>query len=50
MTKLTGQQIADEGLTGWAYLLGGLQTRVHTENFATGLAIVNAIEIGRAHV
>jgi len=43
MTKLTGQQIADEGLTGWAYLLGGLQTRVHTENFATGLAIVNAI-------
>src|SRR6266496_3184002 len=43
MTKLPGQQIADEGLTDWAYLLFGLQTRVHTENFATGLAIVNAI-------
>lgn len=43
MTKLTGQQIADAGLTGWAYLLGGLQTRVHTGDFATGLAMVNAI-------
>jgi pterin-4a-carbinolamine dehydratase len=43
MTKLTGQQIADERLDGWAYLLGGLQTRIHTKNFATGLAVVNAI-------
>jgi 4a-hydroxytetrahydrobiopterin dehydratase len=43
MSKLTGQQIADEGLDGWAYLLGGLQTRIHTGNFATGLAVVNAI-------
>ena len=43
MSKLTGQQIADEGLEGWAYLLGGLQTRLHTRNFATGLAVVNAI-------
>ena len=43
MSKLTGQQIADEGLDGWAYLLGGLQTRVHTKNFATGLSVVNAI-------
>jgi 4a-hydroxytetrahydrobiopterin dehydratase len=43
MTKLTGQQIAEEGLHGWAYLLGGLQTRIHTGNFATGLAIVNVI-------
>jgi 4a-hydroxytetrahydrobiopterin dehydratase len=43
MSKLSGQQIADEGLDGWAYLLGGLQTRIHTRNFATGLAVVNAI-------
>jgi len=43
MSKLTGQQIADAGLDGWAYLLGGLQTRIHTENFATGLSVVDAI-------
>ena len=43
MSKLTGQQIAAEGLDGWAYLLGGLQTRIHTKNFATGLGVVNAI-------
>jgi 4a-hydroxytetrahydrobiopterin dehydratase len=43
MSKLSGQQIADAGLGGWAYLLGGLQTRIHTKNFATGLAVVNAI-------
>jgi 4a-hydroxytetrahydrobiopterin dehydratase len=43
MTKLTGQQIADEGLDGWAYLLGGLQTRIHTRDFTTGLAVISAI-------
>lgn len=43
MSKLTGQQIADEGLDGWAYLLGGLQARIHTKNFAAGLSVVNAI-------
>jgi 4a-hydroxytetrahydrobiopterin dehydratase len=43
MTKLTGTEIADKGLGGWAYLLRGLQTRLHTRNFATGLAVVNAI-------
>ena len=43
MSKLTGQQIAGEGLDGWAYLLGGLQTRIHTRNFATGLSVVDAI-------
>ncbi|MCW3813378.1 4a-hydroxytetrahydrobiopterin dehydratase [Micromonospora sp. DR5-3] len=43
MTTLTGQQIADEGLDGWTYLLGGLQTRIATGNFATGLAVVDAI-------
>jgi 4a-hydroxytetrahydrobiopterin dehydratase len=43
MTKLTGQQIAGEALDGWANLLGGLQTRLHTKDFATGLAVVDAI-------
>jgi 4a-hydroxytetrahydrobiopterin dehydratase len=43
VSKLTGQQIAGEGLDGWAYLLGGLQTRIHTRNFATGLSVVDAI-------
>ena len=43
MAALTGRQIADENLHGWAHLLGGLQTRVATGDFTTGLAIVNAI-------
>lgn len=43
MSKLTGRQIAAEGLDGWAYLLGGLQTRIRTKDFATGLSVVNAI-------
>ncbi|MFE9693159.1 4a-hydroxytetrahydrobiopterin dehydratase [Micromonospora sp. NPDC005806] len=43
MTTLTGRQIADEHLDGWTYLLGGLQTRIGTPNFATGLSIVDAI-------
>lgn len=43
MTKLTGRQIAAEKLDGWAYLLGGLQTRIRTANFAAGLAVVDAI-------
>jgi 4a-hydroxytetrahydrobiopterin dehydratase len=43
MTTLTGQQIADEALGGWAYLLGGLQSRIHTPDFAAGLTVVNAI-------
>lgn len=43
MTKLTGQEIADAGLGGWANLLGGLQTRIVTGDFATGLAVVNSI-------
>ena len=43
MTKLTGRQIADEKLDGWAYLLGGLQTRVRTPDFKAGLALVDAI-------
>ncbi|MFD1824199.1 MULTISPECIES: 4a-hydroxytetrahydrobiopterin dehydratase [Mumia] len=41
--RLTGPQIADERLDGWANLIGGLQTRIRTPDFATGLALVNAI-------
>jgi 4a-hydroxytetrahydrobiopterin dehydratase len=41
--KLTGPQIADASLTGWVNLLGGLQTRIRTGDFATGLRVVNAI-------
>ncbi len=40
---LTGQQIADENLAGWATLARGLQTRIRTKDFVTGLAIVNRI-------
>ncbi|MFI7429384.1 4a-hydroxytetrahydrobiopterin dehydratase [Micromonospora sp. NPDC049836] len=43
MSTLTGAQIADEHLTGWAYLLGALQTRIRTPDFATGLSVVDAI-------
>ena len=47
---LTGRQIAAAGLDGWTLLLsygqGGLQTRIHTENFAAGLRLVE--QIGRA--
>ncbi|MFL6061156.1 MAG: 4a-hydroxytetrahydrobiopterin dehydratase [Marmoricola sp.] len=41
--KLTGQQVADAGLTGWTVLAGVLHTRIRTGDFATGLAVVNAI-------
>jgi 4a-hydroxytetrahydrobiopterin dehydratase len=44
---LTGQQIAAAGLDGWTLLLsygqGGLQTRIHTADFAAGLQLVEAI-------
>lgn len=47
---LTGQQIAAADLDGWTLLLsfgqGGLETRIHTENFTQGLRIVESI--GRA--
>lgn len=43
MTALTGRQIADEGPAGWACLLGGLQTRIRTGDFATGVSVVAAI-------
>ncbi len=43
--KLTGQQIADASLIGWANLAGALQTRIDTKDFATGLQILNAIGV-----
>jgi len=43
MTTLTGQQIADAGLDGWAYLPNGLQTRIAVPDFAAGLALVTGI-------
>ncbi len=43
MTLLTGQQVADAGLDGWAFLPAGLQTRIPVPDFATGLALVTAI-------
>ncbi|WP_436530369.1 4a-hydroxytetrahydrobiopterin dehydratase [Actinoplanes sp. HUAS TT8] len=43
MTKLSGREIAEQAPAGWTYLVGGLQTRLRTGDFATGLALVNAI-------
>lgn len=43
MTTFTGPQIAEEGLDGWLYLIGGLQTRIRTPDFASALALVNAV-------
>lgn len=43
MTKLTGQQVAAEGLPGWVHLVDGLQSRIRTGDFATGLRLVDAI-------
>ena len=40
---LTGTQIAEQAPAGWAHLLGGLQTRLHTGSFATGLAVASSI-------
>jgi 4a-hydroxytetrahydrobiopterin dehydratase len=41
--KLTGTQVAEEAPAGWALLLGGLQARLHTGSFATGLAVASSI-------
>ena len=43
MTKLTGRQIADEGLDGWTYLLSRLHTRIPVPDFAAGLALVAGV-------
>ena len=41
--RLTGTQVAEQAPVGWTLLLGGLQTRLHTGSFATGLAVASAI-------
>jgi 4a-hydroxytetrahydrobiopterin dehydratase len=43
MTKLSAQTVTEAELGGWVYLLGGLQTRLRTGDFAAGLALVAAI-------
>ncbi len=43
MSTLTGVQIAEADLEGWAFLLGGLQTRIVTKDFTAGLALVDAV-------
>jgi 4a-hydroxytetrahydrobiopterin dehydratase len=43
MTTYTGKDLAEQGLDHWVYLPGGLQTRITTPDFATGLALVAAI-------
>ncbi|WP_435586544.1 4a-hydroxytetrahydrobiopterin dehydratase [Micromonospora aurantiaca (nom. illeg.)] len=43
MSTLTGEQVAEAGLDGWTYLLGALQTRIRTPDFAAGLALVAAV-------
>ncbi len=43
MSTLTGAEIAAAGLTDWAFLNGGLQTRLATKKFATGLRLVDRI-------
>jgi 4a-hydroxytetrahydrobiopterin dehydratase len=46
-SALTGQQIADADLDGWAlithYGISRLHTRIHTKDFATARQVVNAI-------
>ena len=43
MSTLSGREIADAGLHDWAHLLGGLETRLATKTFATGLRLVERI-------
>jgi 4a-hydroxytetrahydrobiopterin dehydratase len=43
MTTYTGKEIAEQGLDGWVYLPGGLQTRIATPDFAAGVKLVAAI-------
>jgi 4a-hydroxytetrahydrobiopterin dehydratase len=43
MSTLTGREIAHAGLADWSFLLDGLQTRLSTKDFATGLRLVSRI-------
>jgi 4a-hydroxytetrahydrobiopterin dehydratase len=40
---LTGSQVDGLGLTGWAFVLGRLHTRITCADFAAALRIVDAI-------
>ncbi|MEP7161546.1 MAG: 4a-hydroxytetrahydrobiopterin dehydratase [Dermatophilaceae bacterium] len=40
MNTLTGAQFTDEGLTGWSFLADGIQTRLRTGDFASGMALL----------
>ncbi len=42
-TTLTGAQIADAGLTGWTPMAGGLQTRLLTGGFRTGMQLLASV-------
>jgi 4a-hydroxytetrahydrobiopterin dehydratase len=43
MSTLTGHEIAQAELAGWSFLHGGLQTRLLTKDFATGLRLVAGV-------
>lgn len=43
MRTLSGREIADAGLADWSYLRNGLQTRLATRDYVTGLRLVAAI-------
>ena len=42
-TRLTSQQVEEEGLADWRILFGSLHGRFETESFAKGLDLVNRI-------
>jgi 4a-hydroxytetrahydrobiopterin dehydratase len=50
LTKLTGRQVADAGLDGWAYVHHSLRTRLPIPDFATGASVVNSIGTAAAQV
>jgi len=41
--RLTATEVRDAGLADWRLLAGRIRARFHTGDFATGLALVNAI-------
>ena len=45
MSILTGREIAAAGLVDWSLLGAGLQTRLLTRDFATGLRLVARIGV-----
>jgi 4a-hydroxytetrahydrobiopterin dehydratase len=41
--KLTNQEIAAAGLTGWTLMPGGIRTRLRTKDFRTGMQLLASI-------